>query len=96
MDEINTHPEFIKYVNRIQDKTFSETESDQEYPGHNFNITLKDKDSEGKEKYKLYKVFGKNMYSEKAPSQYQSYPPDSRSSDKYNLLVFIIMDVSIS
>ena len=54
----------------------------------NVNLTYEEN---GQQKYQLFKFFGKSMYVES-----NSKPIKSRSADKYNLLVFIIMDVDIS
>ena len=54
----------------------------------NVNLTYEEN---GQQKYHLFKFFGKSMYVES-----NSKPIKSRGADKYNLLVFIIMDVDIS
>jgi len=83
---LNTNPQYIRFVNKIQELMFNEV-SPNELAGFNGTLIL---DDEGLPKE--YRLFA-NIMKQMDDSEVSKELPKSRSIDKYNFLVFFIEDV---
>jgi len=83
---LNTNPQYIRFVNKIQELMFNEA-SPKEIAGFNGNLIL---DDEGLPKE--YRLFA-NIMKQMDDSDTNKELPKSRSIEDYNFLVFFIEDV---